>query len=225
MSVRILKDAAKIVLPLLVAAFALPAFGSEVSFTTTGVFACNGAVGCTTADGGSYISITNHGNTVSIEAMGYTDVNVPVNQTPQDDVNVISFNTIATNHPSPSGAVDTTGVTFTLDIDQTSPVISPNNGSLGGSFTGTIDATASSTQINFAPNQTALVLGGTTYSLNFLSPGQDFWSLPAPGIQRYHESTQTATILNVTPEPTFMTLTGLGFVGLAMVAYRRKRTV
>jgi hypothetical protein len=219
MTVQILKDAAKIALPLLVASFALPAFGADVDFTTTGVFACNGAVGCTTSDGGSKIVITNHGNTVAIQAIGDVNMNVPVNDSPLDDVNVMSFNTISTNKPSPSGAVDTSGATFTLEINQTSPAIAPQMGSLGGSFSGTIDDTASNTVITFAP--TELVLGGNNeYSLD-----SGTWAIPNPGINAYHESTFNATVTNVTPEPTFMALTGLGFAGLALVAYRRKQTV
>jgi hypothetical protein len=35
----------------------------------------------------------------------------------------------------------------------------------------------------------------------------------------------TAGGATVTPEPTFMALTGLGFAGVAFVAYRRRRTV
>jgi hypothetical protein len=219
MTVKILKDAAKIALPLVVASFALPAFGADVDFTTTGTFACGAAVGCTVSAGGTKILITNHGNTVSIQAIGAVENNVPVNTSPGDNVNVISFDTISTNKPSPSGAVDTSGATFTLNIDQTSPAINPQKGSLGGSFSGTIDDTASSTVITFAPDE--LVLGGNNeYSLDSAT-----WSIPNPGINQYHESAFSATVTNVTPEPTFMALTGLGFAGLALVAYRRKQTV
>jgi hypothetical protein len=226
MSVQIFKDAAKIALPLLVAAFALPAFGAEVDFTTTGVFACNGAVGCTTTANGSEIVIINHGNELIIQSSGFTNMNVPVNTSPQDTVNAIQFQTIASNHSTPSGAVDTTGATFTLKFNQTNPNIAPTKGTLGGTFSGTIDATASSARINFAANQTALVLGGNNeYSLDFLNPGQNFWTIPNPGIGHYSPTTETVTVTNVTPEPTFMALTGLGFAGLALVAYRRKRAI
>jgi len=218
MFVQIIKVAAKTVLPLLVAAFALPAFGAEVDFTTTGLFSCGTAVGCHTTLGGQEIIITNHGNTIALEAFGFTDLNVPVNSSPGDDVNVMTLNYISTNKPSPSGAVDTAGATFTLKFDQTSPAIAPQNGSLGGSFSGTIDDTFSNAKINFAPSQ--LTLGGNnTYSLD-----QSTWAIPKPGINIYHQATFKATVTDVTPEPTFMALSGLGFAGLAFVAYRRKRT-
>jgi hypothetical protein len=224
------KVAATIILPLLVAAYSLPAFATPVDFTTTGTFKCGAAIGCSTSNGGSSITITNDGNTLKMTAIGFTnlnvlpaDVNLDANGSPLDDVNVITFNTTSTNRPSPGGGVNTAGVTFTLNIDQTSPATVPNTGNLGGSFAGTIDAKGSNTVVNFAPNQTSLLLGGNiTYTLDFLNPAQTFWTIPNPGINKTGITTETAT---VTPEPTFMMLTGLGFAGLAFVAYRRKRTV
>jgi hypothetical protein len=225
------KAVATIALPLLVAAFSLPAFALPVDFTTTGTFTCGAhTVGCITSHGGSSITITNDGNTLTMTAVGFTnlnifpgDTNTDINGSPLDDVNVITFDTTSTNHASPAGGVNTAGVTFTLNVDQTSPVIAPNRGTLGGSFSGTIDARGSNTVVNFASNQTSLLLGGNIlYSLDFLSPTQTFWTIPNPGINKTGVTTETAT---VTPEPTFMMLTGLGFAGLAFVAYRRKRTI
>lgn len=230
MTVNILGGAVKITLPLLIVACALPAFGTAVDFTTTGTFGCGaGSMGCTTSNGGSTVTITNNGNTLKITAAGFTNMNVmpgdtnpDINGSPLDDVNVITFDTTSTNHPS-IGGINTEGVTFTLNIDQTSPVGVPDTGNLGGAFSGSIDAKGSNTVVTFAPNQAALVLAGNiTYTLDFLTPGVNTWTIPNPGINKTGITTETAT---VTPEPTFITLTGLGFAGLAFVAYRRKRTV
>jgi len=229
MTVTILKAAAKIALPLAFAAFTLPAFGMPVDFTTTGMFTCGvSSVGCTTSAGGTHLTVTNDGQTLNIVAVGTTnlnvfpgDTNLDVNGNPLDDVNVITFDTTSTNHPAPADGVNTSGITFTLNIDQTSP--GPYAGSLAGSFSGFIDAKGSNTVINFAPNQTSLTLGGhVIYTLDFLFTGTDQWTIPNPGINTTGVTTETAT---VTPEPAFMTLTGLGFAGLAFVAYRRRRTV
>jgi len=230
MTVNILGGAVKITLPLLVVACALPAFATPVDFTTTGAFACGvTSLGCTTSNGGSTVTVTNNGNTLQITAVGFTNLNVlvgdsnpDINGSPLDDVNVITLDTTSTNHPS-VGGVNTTGVTFTLNIDQTSPPGSPTSGNLAGSFSGSIDAKGSNTLVTFANNQTTLLLAGNIkYTLDFLSPGQNTWTIPNPGIGLTGVTTETAT---VTPEPTFMMLTGLGFAGLAFVAYRRKRTV
>jgi hypothetical protein len=234
MTVNILKAAAKVGLPLAFAAFALPVFGMPVDFTTTGTFTCGiTAVGCSTSNGGSTVTVTNDGQTLNMTAVGYANLNIIPGDTtevagnPADDVNVITFNTLSTNHPAPADGVNTAGITFTLNIDQTSPVTAPNTGTLGGTFSGFIDAKGSNTVISFASNQTSLTLGGgTVYSLDFLFGAQTQWTIPNPGIATTGVTTETATLTpSVTPEPAFMMLTGLGFAGLAFVAYRRKRTV
>jgi hypothetical protein len=241
MTVDVFGAAAQISLPLLVAAFALPAFGMDVDFTTTGTFSCGSAVGCSTSNNGSTVTITNDGNTLKMTAIGITNLDIPVgdsnldvNGNPFDDVNAITFNTTSTNHPSPAGGVNTAGLTFTLNIDQTSPPAVPNIGSVGASFTGSIDAKGSNTTVNFTPNQTSVILGGNVeYMLDFLSETPDVWTIPNPGINKTGVTTETATVdpkpgsngngLS-TPEPTFTALTGLGFSSFALVAYRRRRT-
>jgi len=215
-----MKVAAKVGLPLLVAAFAFPAFGEIVDFTTTGTFGCGiTSVGCSTSNGGSTLTVINGGNTLNITADGFTNNGILAADPTVDDVNVITFNTTSTNSPT-GGGVNTAGVTFTLNINQTLPAGSPNQGNLGGSFSGTIDAKGSNTIVTM--NQTVLILSGPViYTLDFLNLGENTWTIPNPGINKTGVTTETAT---VTPEPTFMMLTGLGFAGLAFVAYRRKRT-
>src|ERR1700689_4868035 len=104
MNAGILKVAAKIGLPVLVAAFAFPAFATPVDFTTTGTFTCGAAIGCSTSNGGSSITVTNDGNTLKMTAVGFTNLNIlpadsqlDVNGNPLDDVNVITFNTTSSN--------------------------------------------------------------------------------------------------------------------------------
>jgi hypothetical protein len=220
--------AAKTALLTLIAACAHPVFGTPVDFTTTGTFSCGSAVGCSTANNGATVNITNHGNTVTITAVGFTnvgifpgDANLDANGSPLDDVNIITFDTFSTNHATPASGVNTLGVTFTLNIDQTSPPIAPNSGTLSASFSGSIDARGSTTIVSFNPSQTSLTLGGNvTYTLDFLNASQTFWTIPNPGIGKTGVTTETAT---VTPEPTFILLTGLGFSALLLVAYRCRR--
>ncbi|HEY3824927.1 MAG TPA: PEP-CTERM sorting domain-containing protein [Bryobacteraceae bacterium] len=225
-----IKFAAKVSLPLLFAACAVPGFAIPVDFTTTGAFTCNGVVGCTTSNGGSTVTIQqvvgSNTEKLQITATGFTNTNVlvgdsqpDVNGSPLDDANIITFDTTATNLPS---GVNTSGLIFTLTIDQTSPLDLPNSGNLGGSFSGRINASGSNTTVNFAPNQTSLTLGGNiVYTLDFLTPGVNQWTIPNPGIGKIGVTTETAT---VTPEPTFLLLSGLGFAGLSFVAYRRRQT-
>ena len=74
-----------------------------------------------------------------------------------------------------------------------------------------------------------ITFGGTAANPPSVSIGSILYSLDAnstnvgnPGIKTVGANQITAT---VTPEPTFMLLTGLGFAGLAFVAYRRRRIV
>jgi hypothetical protein len=210
---------------LLVAVCALPVFG-DVDFTTSGVFACGAAIGCSTSNGGSTVTITNNGNTLTMTATGFSypaDGSVVPNDPILGQANLITFNTSAASSPG----VNTTGLEFTLDIDQTFPVGSPNSGTLMGSFAGSIDANGSDTMITFAPSQTSVTLAGNiNYSLNFLDPSFPVWMIPNSGLTpAIGQATETGTIstTSVTPEPTFILLTGLGFAGLAFVAYRRKQ--
>ena len=126
---QVLRAAAKLSLPVLVVVSALPVFGMGVDFNTTGIFTCGAStVGCTTSDGGTHVTITNNGNTLNITAVGFTNMNVPpndqnldVNGSPLDDTNVMTFDTTSTNHATPAGGVNTAGLTFTLNINQTVP--------------------------------------------------------------------------------------------------------
>jgi hypothetical protein len=220
MSFTVLRVSAKMALPLLVAAFAIPGFG-DVDFLTSGTFTCGAVVGCVTSNGGSTVTVTNNNNTLQIIADNITNLGI----VPPDDVNVITLETTSTNR---GGAVDTTGLTFTLNIDQTQPAIAPTTGSLSGSFSGSINANGSNTIVTFAPNQTSLTLGGNfIYTLDFLDPNNTSWTIPNPGIGETGVTTETATVTSgtVTPEPTFMMLSGLGFAGLTFVTWRRKQAV
>jgi hypothetical protein len=228
MTVRTLKAAAVIGLPILVAAFAVPAFALDVTFTTTGTFGCgtevaaNGGTCSTAAFGGdpnAQMTIANSGNTFNVQAVGYTNTNVIAGDINSDDVNALTFNDTASNFTStttpPGSPVQTGGAQFTLTITQLAPPVTPNSGTLSGAFSGTI--TASNSGVNITFNNTVLVLGQVTYTLD-----SNVWGVPTPGIATIGMTTDTAT---VTPEPTFMMLTGFGFAGVAFVAYRRRRTV
>jgi len=210
MNVRRFITFSKTALPVFVAAFALPAFAADVTFTTTGTFGCGTATVCT-GDGTNTMTIANDGNSITINATGESYVNFPAGVAGSDDANVVQFRTLSTN----SNLVTTDGASFTLSITQTAPPPTAS-GSLTGAFSGKISTSKTTTFITFA--DTSLVLNNITYTLD-----SSTWSIPNSGLGgTIGMVTETAT---VTPEPTFMMLTGLGFAGLAFVAYRRRRTV
>jgi hypothetical protein len=235
----LLKVAVRIALPAIITVFVLPAFAEDVNFTTTGAFSCGTVAGsCTTAifggNSNAQMSITNTGNTFNINATGYSDsgvlagdTTIGANGVPLDQVNAITFSDTATNNKGgTNGPVKTAGSTFTLTITQTAPVASPNSGKLTGQFAGTIIASSSQTIIEFS--NPSLVIGNVIYTLmgdakegSTTCPVNDAcWGINTPGIKTIGMETG---VTRVTPEPTFMTLTGLGFAALAFVAYRRKR--
>ena len=222
---------AKMALPALVLAFALPALAVDVTFSTTGAFTCGSAVGCTATGGVSSVAtIINDGNTATLsasgdlasnlgldqvfDAKGDSYVNLPLNVGPNiTDVDIISLgDTSTSNGPSVGhGPVDISGAQFTLYIKQTAP--QAVNGSLSGSITGTVYYQGTSAAVNFGAGA-QITLGQITY---YLDDPTD-WQLPNPGHNGPNAETFTS---GITPEPTFMMLTGLGFAGLAFVAYRR----
>jgi hypothetical protein len=212
----------KFALPVLVVAFALPAFAEDVSFTTTGEFFCGTVVStnggtCTAtnatppSDGTSTIIIANGGHTATVNVAGDSYAGLQAGNPGVDDVNVAQFSSTA----STGAAVNTNGATFDLVITQTLPT--SEGGTLSGAFSGTIGNKSQTNGASVTFSDTTLQLGNVLYTLDASS-----FSIGNPGINTIGMNQITAT---VTPEPTFMMLTGLGFAGLAFVAYRRRQAV
>lgn len=209
MAVR--ERALKLALAGLVAACAVPAFAENVTFTTSGTFNCGVAVGCSTALAGHEIIVNNNGNTATDTAIGYTYTGLLAGNTPSADVDVMQFDDTSSAFGKNGALVN--GSSFTLTITQLAPAANPNSGTLTGGFSGQIFFKNTNAFINFG-NNTTLVLGNILYSLD--SP---IWNMSNPG----HTTGIAFQTAQVTPEPTFMLLTGLGFAGLALLAYRRRR--
>jgi hypothetical protein len=207
MNARLFLNATKIALPALVLAFALPAFAIDVTFSTTGEFCAAEVAGSCPA--GSPTSVTFSAapaGSITITAIGLPSASYSLG--PPVFVNAIEFTSTTTNK---SGTAPVGGF-FTLTIDQTTPAGGP--GIFAGSLSGQIGFHNGNPEVTFS-GPLKLDLGGVYYAL-----GSDNYGLPNPG-----GNGQTFIQMEVTPEPAFMTLTGLGFAGLAFVAYRRRRTV
>lgn len=245
----------KVALPVLVAAFALPAFAETVDFNTTGAFDCNGTVAnnpakpgepstCTVSPDKTLITITNNGNTVTISAIGDSYTNVLAGFDPEADKNVITLNDTSTSNVTAclvalvngkcpagqsvaAGAVGITGAEFALTFNQTACAgcsgAGTGSGVMNDKLSGHVFFKNTSAQVIFGNgvNLPTVTIAGVTYTLD-----QATYPLANPGkltdIPGFGSETFTA---QVTPEPTFMLLSGLGFAGVALVAYRRKRTV
>lgn len=214
MTNRILEVAAKMALPLLVAAFALPVFGMAVTYTSTGEF-CAAPGPCANTnplvENPAHDSVT-VGTYPQVTFLGAENVSAFVD-TPSQAVAGQFDVSVAGSNPR---FVPPTSSTYTLYITQTSPFA--GTGTFVGGFSGNIALGSTTATITFS--NTTIVLGGYTYTLD-----SSVYTLPLISIPSHTDQIMMEVTQNTTPEPTFMALSGLGFAGLAFVAYRRKRTV
>jgi len=216
MNVQRFTAVAKMALPILAAAFALPAFAVDVAFTSTGSFS-----GTAASCGADCIVLGVDGTAVDLSATTVGPTNVIIG--PELFVKAVTFTTVATNAlfngPIPANE------TFNLAITQTLP--GAGNGSFVGDLSGTVSFTSSGNPVvNFCGAaatcaRPTIVLDNVIYQL---LPTQAV-NLSLPSGAGPSNAGVTNVEMSVTPEPTFMMLTGLGFAGLAFLAYRRRRTV
>jgi hypothetical protein len=213
MTNRILEVAAKMALPLLVAAFALPVFGMDVTYTSTGEF-CAAPGPCANltplVENPAHDSIT-VGAYPQVTYFGAEKVSATVD-TPSQAVAAQFDVSVAGSNPRTVPANEA----FTIYITQTNPFA--GTGTFVGGFSGNIALGSTTATITFS--NTTIVLGGFTYTLD-----SSVYTLPKISIPSHTDQIMMEVTQNTTPEPTFMALSGLGFAGLAFVAYRRKRTV
>jgi hypothetical protein len=192
----------KLVVPAIAFAMALPAHGTMVTYSTTGGFSASG--------GGSSAVFTLGANNATLSFNGVT--NATVNASP---MTFASAGSIQVQTASTTGVP--VGGTFTLGISQTAP--SSNSGSLLGNLTGTVTFSSSSGDLEFT--STALTLGNVTYTL--LAPGGGYELVPPTTNNGVTTLEMMLAVSNPVPEPTFFALTGFGFAGMGLLAFRRFR--
>jgi len=202
---------------------------------------------CTVSPDQTLITITNNGNTVTIRAVGDAYAGVTADGSPDADKNVVTLNDTSTANTSvclvapvhgkcpagksvAAGAVGVTGAEFTLTINQTACVgcigAGTGSGTMADAVSGNIFFKNTTAQVIFGDGSTlpTVTIAGVIYTLD-----QATYPLANPGkmtdFPGFGSETFTAQLDSATPEPTFMLLSGLGFAGLAFVAYRRRRTV
>jgi len=203
-----------------------PAHAVIISYSTTGAFGCGSAVGCTTGSSPSSITITGGGNSSTLAYSPNTGTFLNPGPPPPQQVN---YGVITATSPLSTPAEVFNGATFTMSISETLP--DTTNGNIAAQLTGTVQATGSTAEIDF-DNNGIISLGSVTYMIG----NNGVVNLAAPSVFTF---TPTGFVQGITsiggvvtasggnggqlPEPTFLGLTGLGFVGLAAMAYRRRR--
>lgn len=119
---------------------------------------------------------------------------------------------------------------FALTVDQTLPTASPSSMAFPtATLSGLVFDGSSTSYASFGSSpDPEITINSETYELDtskdLNSPSQYGYTIisPATGTPPGQTSLQ-GNINSPTPEPTFLTLTGAGFIGLAVIALRRRK--
>jgi|SRR5580704_2321478 hypothetical protein len=192
---------------------AVPQAGAtEVEFSTTGIFTPGGTNTLTFLTNGG-VGFQNY-----VQYTGVTAVDVAASPVPVSADLGNFFVAVL------KGTETTATGTFTLTIDQTTP--GPSSGSLPSTLSGTITRLTSggtgpegsSGEFVLTFTNPTLVINGVQYSIAGLGAGglaSDQLGLPL------YNNQINADVTTVTPEPSFLWLTGAGFACLSLMAVRR----
>ncbi len=202
---------------------ALPAYATTVDYTTTGMFTC---VGCAiTGNGTGAVTVTygSGANTATLMFSGAaagTHVNSPGTYV------TAGYGTITASY---TGTGSNINGTFTLGVNQTGPAIPPLSGAFPtATLSGLVYDGSSTSYANFGIVNPTITLGGpVNYELdtskNINNSTQDGITIVSPSTSGGVTSLQGNINAPAVPEPTFLTLTGAGFIGLAAIALRRRK--
>jgi hypothetical protein len=177
-----------------------PALAESVTYSTTGGFSANGGASSATFGAGA--------NTLTLSFSGIVGSTV--------DASPITNGSAGFIIASITGTGGTAAGSFTLTIDQTAPSV--GSGGLSGALSGKITSNSSNGTLDFT--STTLTLGDVEYTLQ-QPPGG--YELVPPSTLNGETSIQLQINATAVPEPAFFGLTGLGFLGLAGITFRRYR--
>jgi hypothetical protein len=205
---------------------ASPALAVQVSYTTCAVINNALATGAPCGLPGNPFGTT--GNTyasggITLTINGATP-NIMEGDTPFDG-NIAHFGVTE----APNSTLTLNALPFSIYIYQTLPGL--QSGVLAGSVSGTIkrlpptNNASGSYVANFAPGNQQIILAGVVYTLDLqtggaCAAGDGCTIIPVTPAGKDLTAFITASPV---PEPTFYTLSGLGFAGLLGMAFRRRR--
>jgi hypothetical protein len=177
-----------------------PALAEAVTYSTTGGFSASGGAGSATFGGA--------GNTLTLTFSGIDDAMVDAAPSSNASAGFIMA--------AVTGTGGTATGNFTLTIDQTEPSVA--SGGLSGVLSGQITSNTSTGIVDFT--STTLTLGNVLYTLQQPVGG---YELVPPSTLNGETSIQMQIDVTTVPEPAFFGLTGLGFLVIAGITYRRRR--
>jgi hypothetical protein len=206
-------------------ASAIPASAGIVDYTTTADFNCSGCL-VTGNDTGS-VTVVYGSGTANTATLVFTGSPAGTSVDSDAAFTTASYGTITASYTGTGAAID--GTTFKLMLDQTMPNVGTTTGILGtATLSGLVFDGKSTSYANFGSSDPRITLGGpVVYELdtsqNNNNASQFGYSIVSPSTGMPPGVTSFQGNIQATPEPTFLTLTGAGFLGLAGIAIRRRR--
>lgn len=209
----------------LAVAAGIPASAATVDYTTTASFSCTGCTITGNNSGDVTVVYGTGANTATLVFAG-SPSGTSVNSDAK--LSTASYGTITATY---QGTGANLNGTFQLMLDQTVPNMNPTTGILGtATLSGIVYDGQSTSYANFGVSDPSISLGGpVVYELDTSNkfgsnPAQYGYTIVSPSTGNPPGVTSFQGNIQATPEPTFLTLTGVGFLAMVGLAVRRKRS-
>lgn len=181
----------------------------NVTFSTAGIFAGAGCVanvctGVPTSGTGVF--------TLSFVNAGSNTYGAPTT------VDLGSFSTTCTGCGGTLTSASFSGITFTLQINQTAPTA--GNGSYTGNVTGSLGWNPITSSLVWMPTTSVVTIGAVTYTLVVDNSGNI--KINAPTADQTPNITAVKADISAVPEPSTVALMATGLFGLIPVIRRRR---
>jgi hypothetical protein len=203
----------------------VPASAATVDYGTTALFTCSG---CNIVGNGSNSVTVTYGSGANTATLLFAGAPLGTEVNSDAEFTTASYGTITANYTGTGANINGT---FKLMLQQTVPNTAPNTGSLGmATLTGLVYDGKSTSYADFGVSDPTISLGGpVVYELdtsqNVNNKSQFGYTIVSPSTGTAFGKGVTSFQGNIqaTPEPTFLTLTGAGFLAIVAFAVRRKR--
>jgi len=217
--------AIKLSLPVIALAISVSANATPVQFSTTGTFTCT--IACV-GSGTNSVTFGTGADTITLTFVGTTtQKNLNAGNGFFSNAQGGVIHTTDSAGEQIDDAAITLGATFHLNVNELKPV-NGATGTLTGNVEGMIADDFGNAAVQFpAAGNNDLILGGIEFhlqqQLNTDNNGLPGYDIESPGGGTGSTTLQMNLQATALPEPTFLALTGVGFTGLSVLAYRRRK--
>ncbi len=214
-------------LAVLAAAVGVPASAATVDYTTTANFTCTPGTCIVTGNNTGSVTVV-YGTGANTATLMFAGAPSGTSVDSDSEFTTASYGSITAIYTGTGANINGT---FQLMLQQTAPNMSPTTGTLGtATLSGLVFDGKSTSYADFGVSDPTISLGGpVVYELdtsqNIKNPSQFGYTIvsPSTGTPLGQGVTSFQGNIQATPEPTFLTLTGIGFLAMAGFAVRRKR--